>query len=87
MERRLSELWFPWEGAAAPLNDETSDDVLYYPHWMGQARRVDSLAESKWEGRTYPGECFAPLALIADPRKARIVAALNWPPRRVFVGY
>lgn len=83
----IAEVWFPWEGSANPLNAETADDVLYYPHWMGQARRVDSLEESRWEGRTYPGECFAPLMVIADGKESRMAAAVNWPPRRVFVGY
>lgn len=84
---KISELWFPFEETATAVGADASDDVLYFPHLMGQARRVASLDETKWDGRSYPGPCFAPLAMIADESEARMVAATNWPPRKVFVGY
>lgn len=84
---RISELWFPYEEAPSAIGETAADDVLFFPHLMGQARRVASLDETKWDGRSYPGLCFAPLAIIADESGGRMVAATNWPPRKVFVAY
>ncbi len=86
-EDGIRELWFPWEADPAPLGRHADDDILYFPHWMGQARKADAQAPAKWEGRIYPGPCFAPLAVIADATQGRIVAAANWPPVKVFVAY
>jgi len=83
----IKELWFPWERGSNPLGASAEDDVLYFPHWMGQARLADRAPRDKWEGRSYPGQCFTPLAVIADETRARIVAAANWPPVKVFVAY
>ncbi len=83
----IKELWFPWEPGETKLGESSADDVLYFPHWMGQARKADAANPSKWEGRYYPGQGFAPLAVIADDTRARMVAAANWPPRKVFVAY
>lgn len=83
----VKEIWFPWEPQARFLNERLDDDVLYYPHLMGLAWAAQLVSDSKWEGQDYPGYCFSPLAVIADGHDARIVAAANWPPTRVFVQY
>jgi len=84
---KITELWFPYEEVSTAIGADADDDVLYFPHLMGQARRVASLDETKWDGRSYPGPCFAPLVMIGDESKARMLAATNWPPRKVFVAY
>jgi len=85
--RSLREIWFPIEPSAEPLGDSLADDVVHFPHLMGLAFDVDALSETDWQGREYPGPCFAPLAFIADPHEVRMVAAVNWPPRKVRVLY
>ncbi len=81
------EIWFPWEPRGQHINKQLDDDVLYYPHLMGLAWAANLVNDSKWAGNDYPGYCFSPLAVISDNDDARIVAATNWPPRRVFVQY
>jgi hypothetical protein len=79
----VTAVWFPWaadKDTAAPRLDAA---VVYYPQFLGVAVRASLLAEWGWQGGSYPGDCFAPLVVVADDTKARMVAATNWPPRRV----
>jgi hypothetical protein len=79
----VTAVWFPWEpdkDTGAPQLDAA---VVYYPRLLGLAVRASLLAEWGWQGGAYPGNCFAPLVVVADDRDARMVAATNWPPRRV----
>ena len=79
----VTAVWFPWEpdkSTAAPRLDTA---VVYYPQFLGVAVRASLLSEWGWRGALYPGDCFAPLVVVADETDARMVAASNWPPRRV----
>ena len=83
----ISAVWFPWEPdrvVSAPGLDRA---VVYYPRHLGVAVRASLLSDWGWEGGVYPGECFAPLVVVADEVDARMVAATNWPPRRVIPMY
>lgn len=83
----VTAVWFPWEpdkNTAAPRLDAA---VVYYPRLLGVAVRASLLTEWGWQGGPYPGDCFAPLVVVADDTEARMVAATNWPPRRVFPLY
>lgn len=78
----IKEFWFPYELSCTALNGDSSDDVLYTPRLCGVAERSDAQSTSLG-GNTYPGFCFAPLLVLADPHTAKIVAATNWPPVEV----
>lgn len=84
---KITEIWFPYDVKSNAIGGDASDDVLYFPHHMGEARRAALLDESTWEGRDYPGGCFAPLVMLADADEARMIAAANDPPRTVHVAY
>jgi hypothetical protein len=79
----LRTVWFPWQPEQSWLGDSSADDIVYYPALMGVVIRADSLREWGWRGGIYPGYCFAPLVVVADRTSASIVAAANWPPKRV----
>jgi hypothetical protein len=79
----ITKVWFPWEAKAQTAVPAVDDALVYYPTLLGVVARETSLAEWDWKGADYPGLCFAPLVLVADGRDARMVAATNWPPRRV----
>lgn len=83
----VKEIWFPWEPRPEFINEDLDDDVLYYPHLMGVAWGARWVNDLEWTGREYPGFCFSPLMVIADGTDARMVAAVNWPPRKVSVVY
>ncbi len=76
-------VWFPWDPERVPTRPRLDDAVVYYPRLLGVAVRAASLLEWGWQGGAYPGEVFAPLVVTADRSDARMVAATNWPPRRV----
>jgi len=76
-------VWFPWEPDRVTDAPRVDDAIVYYPRLLGVAVRASLLAEWGWQGGPYPGECYAPLVVVADDADARMVAATNWPPRRV----
>jgi len=76
-------VWFPWEPDRVTDAPAIGDAIVYYPRLLGVAVRASLLAEWGWQGGPYPGECYAPLVVVADDVGARMVAATNWPPRRV----
>lgn len=76
-------IWFPWQDKALPLNGDITDDLVMYPYLMGVARRAESLRSYAWGGLDYPGPCISPLIIITDSQTALITAATNWPPCRV----
>jgi hypothetical protein len=78
----VTAVWFPWEGESTTATAD-AHDVVYYPHLFGVAERMASLAPWSWKGGAYPGYSFAPLVVVAGDHRARMVAATNWPPRRV----
>ncbi|MBI5864300.1 MAG: BACON domain-containing protein [Planctomycetes bacterium] len=79
----ITEVWFPWDWNQVKLNDNLVDDVLFTTLFAGVARLPHEAVEWGWNGFVYPGGAFAPLNVLADPYRARIMAATNWPPRRV----
>ncbi len=82
-DKPLREVWFPWEAKRTALNGDLDDDYIYYPFLMGTIELARYTETQKWWGVDYPGDAFAPLVVIADRTKGRLVAAVNWPPRRV----
>lgn len=79
-------VWFPLV-LRKPLGALERDDILYYPHHFGAAKRADATmyvgkqqTEAAWYGHSYPGPVFAPLLVLADDTQAVSVAAANWPP-------
>jgi hypothetical protein len=83
-EQPLASIWFPWDPGPVALGGPAEDEVIYYPTFLGVAISATSLPEDVWQGPAdYPGYCFAPLVVAADRTAARLVAAANWPPRRV----
>ncbi len=83
----LKNVWFPWQHEQSWIGAASDDDVIYYPRRMGLAIHADSLREWGWRGGAYPGYCFSPLVVVADRTRAKIVAATNWPPKRVLPYY
>lgn len=79
----ISKVWFPWEANQVTLDDDNSDDIAYSAFLMGQTRKMQDTCNFCWEGVEYPGLSFSPLVIVADDDNARLVAATNWPPRRV----
>ena len=82
-KRDLSGVWFPRPVRSATLDPASPATVLLYPMMLGVAVQAPSAAALGLDWRTYPGECFAPLLVLADARRSEMVAATNWPPRSV----
>jgi len=80
---RIDQVWFPYQSDSVVLNSDMSDDMVYYPHFFGTVEKCDSNSSWDWLGFDYPGHTFAPLIIIADESDAFIVAAVNWPPKRI----
>ncbi|MGE3181122.1 MAG: hypothetical protein AB7N71_05780, partial [Phycisphaerae bacterium] len=67
-----------------PADQLLDDDIVYYPYLFGVIRRAGMMKDWGWWGLDYPGACFSPLLVRADDETAKLVAAVNWPPKRVF---
>lgn len=81
---RIAELAFPSGIKSAKLDQSNlHDDVIYYPYWLGVIRRADSMKPWGWWGLDYPGSCFSPLIVREDENAAFMLAAIDWPPKRV----
>lgn len=86
-KQAIKDVYFPWQTIRESLNGNINDDIYYYPHYLGITRKATSQVNNinldwHWWGTTYPGTSM-PLAVIADDRDARIVAATNWPPKNL----
>lgn len=79
----ITKIWFPWEANSTPLDDSIDDDVIYSTFLAGQSQKMANTCNFCWEGLEYPGLSFSPLVIVADNNNARLVAATNWPPKRV----
>jgi hypothetical protein len=84
---QAKEVWFPWEQNKYALNPDLNDDVLFSSLYAGVALKPTSFVEWGWQGWIYPGISFAPLSIIADGSRARLVAATNWPPQIMYPMY
>lgn len=76
----IEAVWFPWESSLQAVGQSLGDDVTYYPKQLGVAAKTDTLPPDEWIGQPYPGTC-GPLIVQADRWAARMIAAVNWPPR------
>jgi len=79
----ITTVWFPWAPNQTTVAPRIDDAIVYYPRLLGVAERAALFGEWGWRGGDYPGQSFAPLIVMADDVDARMVAATNWPPRRV----
>lgn len=79
----IIEVWFPWDAEHVKLNENLDDDVMFTPLFAGVAKKPHVIGDFDWGGHMYPGSTFAPLNILSDPNRARLVAATNWPPRNV----
>lgn len=84
----IKDVWFPWQSERAPLDVNIANDIFYYPYLNGVSQKATNINENwTWWGLPYPGLSFSPLVVMADDDQARIVAATNWPPRKVIPFY
>jgi hypothetical protein len=83
----IASVAFPWRSRASALDTASPSTVLLYPAMLGVAVQATSAAALDLDWRKYPGECFAPLLVLADARTAEVVAATTWPPRTVVPVY
>ncbi len=76
---------FPFEYYKYMLDSVTEDDTLYDTYLFGTARLMTTFDVTTWgwSGLVYPNVTYAPLHVVADDTKAKLVAAANWPPRTV----
>jgi hypothetical protein len=87
-QQTLINEFFPWQQERSPLDDDITDDIYYYPNLLGRTEKATHRdLDWNWYGSIYPGPIAAPLVVMADPAHAKIVAATNWPPRRVTPAY
>jgi hypothetical protein len=86
--RNLSSIYWPWQTNRTPLGATLTNDIYYYPFILGLTEQAPNHnVDWTWWGRPYPGDAFAPLTVMANDSSARIVAATNWPPKRVIPYY
>jgi hypothetical protein len=86
--RDLSSVYWPWQTNRTPLGATIANDIYYYPYILGLTEQAPNHnADWTWWGQPYPGSAFAPLTVMANDSSARIVAATNWPPKRVIPYY
>lgn len=84
--REIKAVSFPWMPRPYTPTGETAEPSrVYYPFIGGLVERDGDRPPFHWWGLAYPGEAFAPLVIQAHRTRARIVAATNWPLRRVRV--
>ena len=85
--QRIASVAFPWRSRASALDSGAASTVLLYPAMLGVAVQAPHAASLGLDRRRYPGECFAPLLVLADADTAEMVAATTWPPRTVIPVY
>jgi hypothetical protein len=84
----LSSVYWPWQSNRTPLSATLTNDIYYYPYILGLTEQASNRnVDWTWWGQPYPGSAFAPLTVMANDSSARIVAATNWPPKRVIPYY
>ena len=86
--RKLSAVYWPWQTNRTPLGASLTSDIYYYPYILGLTEQAPNHnVDWTWWGQPYPGDAFAPLTVMANNSNARLVAAINWPPKRVIPYY
>src|SRR5437867_1457477 len=84
-KQSLRRVYFPFQSKRTPVASRVSEEIFYYPRLLGLAEKA-SARDKEWDWglkMTYPGQLFAPLAILASSSEARMVAATNWPPKVV----
>ena len=84
-KRPLQRIYFPAQSKRSPVAPRVSDEIFYYPRVLGLAEKA-SARDKDWDWGLkliYPGQLFAPLVVLASSSEARMVAATNWPPKKV----
>ncbi len=80
----IEKVYFPYESERNSLDSDISDDVVYYPYFSGATEKATNInTDWTWWGAIYPGQFFAPFIVVGDLDNGRIVAATNWPAKRV----
>jgi len=84
-KKEISQVYFPWQQNRQPLGENISEELYYLPFISGITEKVEHKnTDFVWGWSVdYPGSLFAPLVVTATDDKARVVAALNWPPKKV----
>lgn len=75
-------VYFPWQQNSY-LIDNSEDYFVYSTHIIG--KRISNTNGTVWAWKnwgSYPGLC-APILVAANDTKAKLVAAVNWPPVKV----
>jgi hypothetical protein len=86
--RNLASVYWPWQTNRTPLAATLTSDIYYYPYILGLTEQAPNHdVDWTWWGQPYPGNAFAPLTVMANDSRAKIVAATNWPPKRVIPYY
>lgn len=83
----ISKVYFPWEVKKTFLSADKNDEILH-PFWFGSKEKSSTQTEWGWGSSPslkYPGQLFAPIAVTSGDNKASLLAATNWPPKRVAV--
>lgn len=85
----IKSVLFPWESQRHPVDNNINDDIFYYPFIAGVTEKATNCNVNwAWKGGlVYPGQLFAPLVIAADVDNGRIVAAVNYPPKKVVPYY
>ncbi|MEM7086253.1 MAG: T9SS type A sorting domain-containing protein [Bacteroidota bacterium] len=84
----IEKVFFPYQSQRKPLDSNISDDIVYYPYISGATEKATNINEDwTWWGALYPGQFFAPWIVVGDLDNGRIVAATNWPAKRVTPQY
>jgi len=84
-KQHLRRIYFPAQTKRTPVASRVSDEIFYYPRILGLAEKA-SARNTDWDWGPkfiYPGQLFAPLVVLASSSEARMVAATNWPPKKV----
>lgn len=78
---------FPWQNSSDILGDSQADDIHYIPFRSGYVLWDNMMIDFSGISFTYPGSAFAPVMIRADSNYARLVANVDWPPKKCDVGF
>jgi hypothetical protein len=80
----VGDVWFPWpEDDFSKALRQGGQPYYFTMLHFGAVSRVADTPDFAWAGPEYPGAVHSPWVICATNTHARIVAASNWPPRKV----
>lgn len=80
----IADIWFPWKPSYDNISETYSvTDTL----WSGTTTLSTGLSDWGWKGYQYPGTLAAPILVTEGGGQSRILAAINWPPKKVKLMY